>query len=63
MLDGRGRQADVEAEGNYVVSRFTMPNGPSADGSGGNGEALRWTGYRELSEDQIDALARAIVRR
>lgn len=62
VLDGQGGKPRIEAEGNYVVSRFTMPNGPSADGSGGNGEALRWTGYRELSEDQIDALARAIVR-
>jgi hypothetical protein len=53
----------VESEGDYVVSRFSLPNGASADGDGGQDqEALRWIGYRELNEDQIQELAEAIVR-
>ncbi len=63
ILDGSGGKPRVDGEGDYVVSHFTMPNAGSADdASGGNGSNQRWTGYRELKEDQIEALAQAIVR-
>lgn len=53
----------VQPEGKFIVSRFTMPNGPSADATTGKaGMDLRWIGYRELTETQIDTLAHAIVR-
>jgi hypothetical protein len=63
VLDGKGGKPRVEGESDYVVSRFSLPNGPSAnDASGQDEEALRWTGYRELDEEQIDELAEAVVR-
>lgn len=63
VLDGKGGKPRVDGEGDYVISRFSLPNDGSAeDGTGQNKEALRWTGYRELDEDQIDELAHAIVR-
>lgn len=63
VLDGKAGKPRVEDEGDYVVSRFSLPNGASAeDASGQDEEALRWTGYRELDEEQIDELAQAIVR-
>ncbi|HEX7260864.1 MAG TPA: hypothetical protein VF258_03535, partial [Luteolibacter sp.] len=62
-LDSTGGVAKVQPEGSFIVSHFTMPNGPSANGASGKAaEDLRWIGYRELTEMQIDALAQAIVR-
>ncbi|MCW1923166.1 hypothetical protein OKA05_11430 [Luteolibacter arcticus] len=63
VMESMSGKPRVEPPGNFVVSRFSMPNGGSADAASGKaGEDLRWTGYRELDEDQIDALAKAIVR-
>lgn len=63
VLDGKGGKPTVQSDNEYVVSRFTLPNGGSADdASGPDSENLRWTGYRELDEDQIEELAEAIVR-
>lgn len=63
VLNSTGGNAQVQPEGKFIVSRFTMPNGSSADASSGQAaKNLRWIGYRELTEPQIDALAHAIVR-
>jgi hypothetical protein len=63
VLDGNGGKPRVEGESDYVVSRFSLPNDASAeDASGQDEEARRWTGYRELDEEQIEELAEAIVR-
>ncbi|MGB0991458.1 MAG: hypothetical protein ACPG32_03205 [Akkermansiaceae bacterium] len=48
------------------LSRFRLPNGKAATG-GSNGGTVndrrsRWTGYVELKEDEVDALAEEIVK-
>ena len=43
----------------YVVSRFSMPNGPASDAGTTN---PTWQGYHELTETQLGELADAIVR-
>lgn len=61
VLDSRSSSGPgLEPEGKFVVSRFTMPNGPAAIDPGD--EEQRWRGYRELSETEIRQLAEAIVR-
>ncbi|MCW1923853.1 hypothetical protein OKA05_14895 [Luteolibacter arcticus] len=63
IMESMAGKPEVGPAGNFVVSRFSMPNGGSADAASGKaGDDLRWTGYRELKEEQIDALAQAIVR-
>lgn len=50
----------------FVVSRFTIPAGGSADSDspapGQIPEELFWRGYRTLSQDQMEALASEIVK-
>ncbi|MCC5846141.1 MAG: hypothetical protein JJU05_17975 [Verrucomicrobia bacterium] len=45
----------------FLVSRHTMPIGPAAGNTAGDG-AARWRGYRELTETDIRQLAEAMVR-
>jgi len=67
----RKRMAIMEAGGvpsldgpaTYAVSRFSMANGGSASSASGRArENLRWQGYRELDEAQVEELAGAIVK-
>lgn len=63
ILDTTGGRPRTTDPGNFIVSRFTLPNAGSADAAAGRSrEALRWLGYRELTEAQIESLAEAIVR-
>lgn len=61
VLDSEGSGApDEEPEGEFIVSRYAMPNGPATDAS--SDEKLRWRGYRELTAAEIRELAEAMVR-
>ena len=53
---------DPASEG-YAFSRFTLPNGPSAEarGAGVNFWQKRWLGARKLTDNELDTLAQAIV--
>lgn len=56
-----GSSMKVTPTDKYFVSRFTQPTGPSIDGPGGDPYINGYHGYRELTKDQIDELAEAIV--
>ncbi|MCP5537513.1 MAG: hypothetical protein H7A51_14930 [Akkermansiaceae bacterium] len=59
--NGNGRATTTSATtGRYVVSRFPMANAGAYDGGGNEPEA--WSGYRELSDDDIHKLAQSIVK-
>ncbi|MCP5536108.1 MAG: hypothetical protein H7A51_07700 [Akkermansiaceae bacterium] len=44
--------------GEFIVSRYTLPNG---EHSSAGGTDLRWRSYRELTDDEVEQLAKAIV--
>ncbi|MGB6220132.1 MAG: hypothetical protein WBG04_03790 [Haloferula sp.] len=62
FLDSNGSgNPNISDAGKFIVSRFTMPNA-QASGNGSANDADRWVGYHELSADQIQQLATAIVK-
>lgn len=63
VMEASGGNPTTTEEARFVVSRFTMPNGGSADGANAaDAEQLKWRGYRELTELQLEELAEAMVR-
>lgn len=61
VLDSEDTGApSLEPEGQFIVSRYSMPNGPATNAT--TDEKLRWRGYRELTGDEIRELAEAMVR-
>lgn len=56
------RRPELEGvAGETPVNGFTIANGPLAEPSGDPQEPDQWTGFRSLSDEQIEALATALV--
>lgn len=57
-----GARPVTEKHSDAVVSSFNLPNGePYSDVGGDPSDARQWTSPRILTDDQIDALAKAMV--
>lgn len=58
-----GSMVDDRSDSGYAVSRFTLPNGESADakGSGNDFWQKRWLGARKITDAELDKLASEMV--
>ncbi len=61
-FDGMDKQAGLVRDALNLFSRFRRPGGRSVDGGSGGSPGLPWRGCRTLKDQQIDLLAREIVK-
>lgn len=58
-----GNSLKAERAGKFIVNRHSAPlAGAAGANSGAGDESNRWLGYRELTEQELEQLAEAIVR-
>jgi hypothetical protein len=58
-----GNSLKAERAGKFIVNRHSAPlAGAAGNTSGAGDESNRWLGYRELTEQELEQLAEAIVR-
>jgi len=62
ILEPGSSKPTANGAGNYVVSRFSMPNAGSVNKTASAAANLKWQGYHELTETQIGELAEAMVQ-